>query len=141
MKCNYNHILNCLSIVQNTKTFNLKCFIQFTCTKLDGCQKGGRDNFLNLLQKERGEFPSEKGAFQPWRKLCINNYENNCLSNFKNLPNEFIMNKTKQVNFICLKLTIKTREWHQWCCYDVFIVNFKHIWHLVLVFVLLTLSR
>ena len=37
----------------NTKrnTFILKCFIQFTCTNLDSCQKEG-GNFLNLLQKE-----------------------------------------------------------------------------------------
>ena len=36
---------------------------------------------------------------------------------------------------ICSKLTIKT-----WC-YGVFIVNFEHISHLVLVFLLLTLSK
>ena len=32
-------------------TFILKCFLQFTCTNLDGCQKEG-GNFLNLLQEE-----------------------------------------------------------------------------------------
>ena len=53
----------------------LKCFIQFACTNLDGSQKEG-DNFLNLLQKEGGTqrgwaVPSEKGVFQPWRKLAI----------------------------------------------------------------------
>ena len=32
-------------------TFILKCFIQFTCTNLDGCQKE-EGNFFNLLQKE-----------------------------------------------------------------------------------------
>ena len=66
----------------NTKcnTLILKCFIQFTCTNLDGCQKE-EGNFLNLLQKEggtqkRGEVPSEKkkkgggGGVQTWRKLC-----------------------------------------------------------------------
>ena len=42
---------------------------------------------------------------------------------------------------ICLKLTIKTPERRQWRRSGVFIVNFEHISHLVLVFLLLTLSR
>ena len=41
---------------------------------------------------------------------------------------------------ICSKLTIKTPERHQWHCYDVLIVNFEHVSHLVLVFLLLTLN-
>ena len=39
------------------------------------------------------------------------------------------------------KLTIKTSEWRHWRRSGVFIVNFEHISHLVLVFPLLTLSR
>ena len=39
------------------------------------------------------------------------------------------------------KLTIKTLERRQWRRSGVFIVNFEHISHLVLVFLLLTLSR
>ena len=42
---------------------------------------------------------------------------------------------------ICSKLTIKTPERRQWRRSGVFIVNFEHISHLVLVFLLLTLSR
>ena len=42
---------------------------------------------------------------------------------------------------ICSKLTIKTPERGQWPRSGVFIVNFYHISHLVLVFVFLTLSR
>ena len=42
---------------------------------------------------------------------------------------------------ICLKLTLKTEERHHGCHYGVFIVNFKHILHLVLVFLLFILSR
>ena len=42
---------------------------------------------------------------------------------------------------ICSKLTIKTPGRRQWRCFGVFIVNFEHILHLVLVFLLLTLSR
>ena len=39
---------------------------------------------------------------------------------------------------ICSKLTIKTPERRLWRRYSVFIVNFEHIWHLALVFLLLT---
>ena len=42
---------------------------------------------------------------------------------------------------ICSKLTIKTPERHHWRSSDVFIVNFERISHLLLVFLLLTLSR
>ena len=42
---------------------------------------------------------------------------------------------------ICSKLTIKTPEQRQWSCFGVFIVNFEHISHLFIVFLLLTLSR
>ena len=42
---------------------------------------------------------------------------------------------------ICSKLTIKTSERRQWRRSGVFIVNFEHISHLVLVFLLLTLNR
>ena len=42
---------------------------------------------------------------------------------------------------ICSKLIIKTPEVRHWRCSGVFIVNFKHISHLILVLLLLTLSR
>ena len=42
---------------------------------------------------------------------------------------------------ICSKLTIKTPERCHWRRSGVFIVNFEHISHLFLVFLLLTLSR
>ena len=41
----------------------------------------------------------------------------------------------------CFKVTIKTPERGQWCRSGVFVVNFEHISHLVLVFLLLDLSR
>ena len=41
---------------------------------------------------------------------------------------------------LCSKLTIKAGGRHQWHRSDVFIVNFEHISHLVLVFLLLTLN-
>ena len=42
---------------------------------------------------------------------------------------------------ICSELTIKTPERRQWRRFGVFLVIFEHISHLVLVFLLLTLSR
>ena len=42
---------------------------------------------------------------------------------------------------ICSKLTLKTPERRQWLCSGVFAVKFEHISHLVLVFILVTLSR
>ena len=42
---------------------------------------------------------------------------------------------------ICSKLTIKTPERRHWRRYSVFIVNFEHISHLVLVLLLLTLNK
>ena len=42
---------------------------------------------------------------------------------------------------ICSKLTIKTPKQRLWRPSDVFIVNFEHISHLALVFLLLNLSR
>ena len=41
---------------------------------------------------------------------------------------------------ICSELTIKTPERRQWRRFGVFIVNFEHISHLVLEFLLLPLS-
>ena len=41
---------------------------------------------------------------------------------------------------MCSKLTIKTLEIRHWGRSDVFIVDFEHILHLALVFLLLTLN-
>ena len=51
-----------------------------------------------------------------------------------------VSNRNTKTRFeICSKLTIKTPERRQWRCSGVF-VNFKHVSHLVLVFLLLTLD-
>ena len=42
---------------------------------------------------------------------------------------------------ICSKLTIKTPERNRWRRFGVFFVNFENISHLVLMFLLLTLSK
>ena len=49
--------------------------------------------------------------------------------------------KTRTRCEICSKLTIKTPERHHWRSSGVFIVSFEHISHLLLMFLLLTLSR
>ena len=48
---------------------------------------------------------------------------------------------TRTRHKICSKLTIETPERCQWHHYGVFMANFEHISHLVLVFLLLTLNR
>ena len=47
---------------------------------------------------------------------------------------------TRTRSKICSKLTINTPEWGYWRRLGVFIVNFEHISHLVLEFLLLTLN-
>ena len=47
---------------------------------------------------------------------------------------------TRRTCETCSKLTIKTPESRHWLRSGVFIVNFEHISHLVLVFLLLTLN-
>ena len=46
----------------------------------------------------------------------------------------------KKMRKTCSKLTIKAPWWHQWRRFDVLIVNFEQIYHIVLVFSLLTLN-
>ena len=41
----------------------------------------------------------------------------------------------------CSKLTMRTPEWRHWRCSGVFIVNFGHISHLFLMFLLVTLNN
>ena len=54
----------------------------------------------------------------------------------------FKVNRNPRAKFeICSKLAIKTPEQCQWRRSVIFIVNFERISHLVLLFLLLTLSR
>ena len=48
---------------------------------------------------------------------------------------------TRKMCKICWKLIIKIPKWPHWCCSDVFFINFNHILHICLVFLLLTLRR
>ena len=63
-----------------------------------------------------------------------------------NYPANIYLFKGKNTNTkkrceICSKLTIKTPERCQWRISCIFIVNFEHIGHLSLVFLLLTLNK
>ena len=64
--------------------------------------------------------------FQQWTWL-EKNQVGNCMFKVNN-------RSTKTRCKVCSKLTLKTPERHPWCCSGVFIVNFEHISHLVLVF-------
>ena len=76
-----------------------------------------------------------------------NNLCNNAFNLFiTNIPANIYMFKVNNRNTrkryeICLELTIKTPERHHWRRAGVFIVNFAHISHLFLVFLLLNLNK
>ena len=72
--------------------------------------------------------------------IQIDRYENAEVSeNTHFLCKQPVYNKLAQPAMTCLKLIIETLERRR--CSGIFIVNFEHISHLVLVFLLLTLSR
>ena len=67
-------------------------------------------------------------------------------SSIKHYPAGFYLfkvnnRKTRTINEICLKLTIKTLERRNWRRSGVFIVNFEQISHIVLVLPLLTSNK
>ena len=89
-------------------------------------------------------------GFRNWRQATENfrvHEESDCHKDYVNqFPAGNYMFKINDRNTrtrckICSKLTIKTQERRHWRRSGVFIVNFEHISHLVLVFLLLTLSR
>ena len=109
----------------------LKCteFVPYTIDFADGNNR--EDHFLRndsqcFLNFEGNSFSLQniqfKGTFQP----AIFNANNR---------------NTKKRCEICSKLTIKILEQRYWGCFGVYIVNFEQILHLLLVFLLLTLSR
>ena len=64
-----------------------------------------------------------------------------CLMKLLNLKLPKVNNRNTRTRCeTCSKLTIKIPERRQWRRSGIFIVNFEHILHLVLVFLLLTLN-
>ena len=98
-------------------SFILKCFIQFACTNLDGCQKEGV--IFKICFRKRGL----GGGVQTWKKLCLHKklfeiYDDNDLI----LQNSWPMKSVKpyfQPRTLSEILTI-TNLWHVvsriWTC-------------------------
>ena len=89
-------------------------------------------------------------AFQPFHKMLYMRHSIYVQKHFVYAPAGICLLKVNNGNTrtmfeICSKLTIKTPEKYQlprqWRLSGVFIVNFKHISHIVLVFPLLTLNK
>ena len=89
------------------------------------------NSLLPSKQKEIQKFLEEMESKIPVRWACLPS----CNYMFKDNNRS-----TRTRCEICSKLTIKTPERRHWRRSVFFIVNFEHISHLVLVFVLLTLS-
>ena len=71
-------------------------------------------------------------------RFCINIF---CLYNPAGIYLPKVNNRNTRTRCeVCSKLTIKIPEPRQWRLSGIFIVNFEHISHLVLVFLLLTLN-
>ena len=62
-----------------------------------------------------------------------------CIWQYYDITSESILKHTRCK--ICLKLTIKAPGHCQWCYSGIFIVNFEHVLHLVLMFLVLNLKR
>ena len=102
------------------------------------CKKRSRFIFWHLTLK--------KSLKRFYTKYIPDDHKHNSLITTVAYPVDNYMFKANNKNprtrcEIRSKLTIKTAEQRQWHGSGVFIVNFEHILHLVLVFLLLTLSK
>ena len=103
--------------------------LRYTCKKLPSVKKTVKD----LDFKLRGPRTNES------KYLCgVSTSYRNPVGNYVFKINN---RNTRTRSEICSKLTIKIPESRHWRRSSDFIVNFEHISHLVLVFLLLTLSR
>ena len=100
---------------------------------------------MKFNHKYEGDYSDKSNPFQP--SVALNNIETSYLICNKNqmtgfyIPEGNYMFKvtngiTRTRCEICSKLTIKALEWSQWSLSGVFIVNFEHNLHLVLLFLL-----
>ena len=91
--------------------------------------------WLHLLREILGQYVYSNYLLTRLGRQKLSNYPANIyLFKGKNT-------NTKKRCEICSKLTIKTPERCQWRSSCIFIVNFEHIAHLSLVFLLLTLNK
>ena len=81
-------------------------------------------------------FPKEKGSIMSFLLRILLNFSEQLFYRITVNSALFKVNNgnTRTISEICLKMLIKTREWHQWRLAVVFIVNFEQISHIVLVF-------
>ena len=118
---------------QDSNTFSLNSKFEFTCVIVKKCK--------NRLTK-RGDFPeilkeaNIASIFRRWEFL-LSNYSSAPAGNYMFKVNN---RNTRKRREICSKLAIKTSERWNWRRSGVIIFNFEHILHLVLLFLLLTLS-
>ena len=122
------HLLRLLKIFKPCQTFMMKLFYE--------------NNWrLRAVNCFRENFPYRcltGSEIQFWSNLMKIMLGNNPAGNYMFKVNN---RNARARSEICSKLTIKTPKRHQWRCSGVFNVNFEHISHLALVFLLLTLSR
>ena len=140
-----NYLFRCLSFCIHIQNRNQKSFL-----KLIRCSFESENCFRRKINISiwHGKNVTDKAA--------INDNNNNHSKNNNFLFGIFILytysvNLTNNYMFkvidrntrtrceICSKFLINTPERCNWSRSGVFIVNFKHIWHLALVFLLLTL--
>ena len=104
------------------------------------------NSFCALLCEPIAFQYSVANALKYWEDLLETVEMMYALYSAKNCPAGIYLFKISNRNTgtmckICLKLTIKTAERRQWRRSAVFIVNFKQIYHIVPVFLLLTLNK
>ena len=137
-ECQYKRKKNSLYLIYNsvslsemagkTGSFSGKISWIWTCSQISG-KVGYRENLLLF--------------WMTLNKASAHLYKlGNNIYTIKNSPTNnhlFIVNNiyTKKRCEICLKLTIRTLEWRP----TVFVVDFEHISHLCLEFLLLTLNK
>ena len=114
---------------------------QFECHQKAKTDEAYQPQLSDWLDEKGGlYFPRQLGFFQydfHHKNLTKNTYTSSPASNylFK------VHNRNTKTRYeICSKLTIKIPKRYQWDRSCIFIVNFQNISHLVVVFLLLTLS-
>ena len=125
----------------------------FSC---EFCEISKNTIFTEHLWTTASAFPSCVWFLREKSKVAILCLAKNVILNFlriqikqsiiKTSPTDNYMFKDNDRNTrtrceICSNVTIKTPERRHWHCSGVFIVNFEHISHFVLEFLLLTLSK
>ena len=127
------------------KLLNPEKYIRVKKKKKKKKKKWDREKKINI---EKNISESRK-MFENGELFCYKSREkilNSINSNSTNLPANICLFKVNNKNTrkrceICSKLIIKTEEWRQWHHSDIIIVNFEHIPHFPIMFLLLTSNK